>query len=204
MHLILISPPDFRPEEIRWLEAFFNAGLTRFHIRKPEAEHSVLYSYMNRLPAKISSASVLHYYFDKKTNETWNLQGGHDSSKQRKEKAGTPVHIELREQLNAISTSVHHPDELSKTMHYKYVFCSPVFPSISKPGHHPKSDWDINKIKHKTSCIALGGIRSSNIEQAFRKGFEGIALLGSIWNKPSLEEALDEFIKCKRECDRLS
>lgn len=87
-----------------------------------------------------------------------------------------------------ISISVHSLTDILRLNHsYNYVFISPVFDSISNRGYNAK-------IKIKTfqkfletpnrnvKVIALGGIKEENIPLAYATGFDGVAMLGYIWN----------------------
>jgi thiamine-phosphate pyrophosphorylase len=69
--------------------------------------------------------------------------------------------------------------------YYDYAFISPVFDSISKPGH--RSSYDVNQLKialmeSGKKIIALGGVDEHKIQMLHHIGFYGIALLGAIWS----------------------
>ena len=71
---------------------------------------------------------------------------------------------------------------------------SPVFDSISK-SDYKRVEFDFTKRQNKeTKLIGLGGIQSENVDQAIRMGFEGVALLGAIWNNSN---PINEWNLCK-------
>ena len=47
----------------------------------------------------------------------------------------------------------------------------------------------------KPSVFALGGIRKKKIKRLSEVGFDGVALLGSIWGSRDPLRALNEFLK---------
>lgn len=74
-----------------------------------------------------------------------------------------------------------------------YLFLSPIFDSISKPGY--PAAFDLSELKKhlherrsEAKIIALGGINSTNVSEAKRMGFDGVAVLGSVWkNNDTIE-----------------
>ena len=103
------------------------------------------------------------------------------------------------------STSVHHlPDILDLPACFKYVFYSPVFPSISKPSYNPKISLitlqqDINGLKEKKAglpnIIALGGIQTENVKKVKDIGFNGAALMGALWQSTDPVQAFTNIKK---------
>ena len=66
-----------------------------------------------------------------------------------------------------------------------YVFLSPLFDSISKPGYHSAIDpaEAAERLRRrKGRIVALGGIRPANIARVRRIGFDGAAVLGAAWS----------------------
>ena len=52
-------------------------------------------------------------------------------------------------------------------------------------------------VKSKIKIIALGGVSASGIPDVKNYDFDGIAVLGTIWNEP--EKAISNFKKLKEE-----
>jgi thiamine-phosphate pyrophosphorylase len=78
---------------------------------------------------------------------------------------------------------------------HERVFVCPVFDSISKPGH--TAAFDLSAVKkvlareHDADIIALGGVSPDKIDLIRDTGFDGVAVLGALWNA---EDPI-EFIK---------
>ena len=107
--------------------------------------------------------------------------------------------IKQFEGQNIISASFHTLHDLNENdFPYQYVFLSPVFDSISKPGYSAKFELkrlaeELKLIKNKNpflpKVIALGGISAKNIIQVKEAGFSGAALLGAIWESANPVQA---------------
>ncbi|MDB5263675.1 MAG: thiamine monophosphate synthase [Adhaeribacter sp.] len=103
------------------------------------------------------------------------------------------------------STSVHHlPDILDLPLPFRYVFYSPVFESISKPGYIPQ--YNLKAVKHDLAMlphekehlpfiIGLGGIKAENIKRVHELGFDGAAMMGALWQSPDPVQAFREIMK---------
>ena len=71
------------------------------------------------------------------------------------------------------------------------VFFSPVFPSISKLGCRPRAEYceeDLAVLlaartaaERRTEVIALGGITAERVARCGGLGFDGVAVLGAVW-----------------------
>jgi thiamine-phosphate pyrophosphorylase len=74
---------------------------------------------------------------------------------------------------------------------YDSVFFGPVFPSISKPGHGLGDNFSANElsallaqrtpVERHTHVLALGGITVERLPQVHALGFDGVGVLGAIW-----------------------
>ena len=60
--LILISPPTFKTGEVDLLCKLFDAGLKRFHLRKPNCKSEELREYLKQVPRKYLPNIVIHRY----------------------------------------------------------------------------------------------------------------------------------------------
>lgn len=99
-----------------------------------------------------------------------------------------------------LSSSVHQPEIISEQQHFDYLFLSPVFNSISKPGYAGFADasFTLQKSSPQPEVIALGGIDATNIHQLKAMNFDGAAVLGSIWQQP--EQAIFNFKVLQKIC----
>jgi thiamine-phosphate pyrophosphorylase len=101
------------------------------------------------------------------------------------------------------STSVHHlPDVLDLPPCFRYVFYSPVFESISKPGYSPKIDLlavqrILDRLKRSKGqlpiIIGLGGIHADNVKQVRDSGLNGAALMGALWQGADPVQAFNDI-----------
>jgi hypothetical protein len=73
---------------------------------------------------------------------------------------------------------------------WDYLVLGPVFDSISKPGYTARQFDSI-----PPNAIGIGGIQPANAGKVKQMGFRGAALLGAIWQEPSL--AVEVFIQAK-------
>ena len=93
----------------------------------------------------------------------------------------------------AFSTSVHAiTDWPTLAGRIELVYYSPVFASVSKPGYGPTMSIDetarqIRHIRQQADelplLIGLGGVQAETIRQVQDAGFDGAAVLGTLWQR---------------------
>ncbi|SFD32702.1 thiamine-phosphate pyrophosphorylase [Chitinophaga sp. CF118] len=97
-----------------------------------------------------------------------------------------------------LSTSIHNVETLHATSNdWNQLLLSPVFNSISKKGYAAAFDenFRLNKEGFEGNVLALGGINDITANKARDMQFDGIALLGAIWQEP--ERAVREFCRIR-------
>ncbi len=195
--LIVISDSDFRSDEAKVVNELFQAGLDLFHIRKYGASEESLLKLINEISAEYHSRLVIHH------NHEWGRAIGlnrfHYSEIDRK--AWKELNwIGLRSEV-IYSTSVHSIEEYNELPdHFSYAFLSPVFDSISK-ADYKAGTFDFAKRRNKeTKLIGLGGIQPDNVNQTIQMGFDGAALLGTIWNNT---DPINEWNLCRDAMHRV-
>ena len=102
----------------------------------------------------------------------------------------------------ALSASLHSWEEIKEVggAGLTYVFMSPVFNSISKPGYAATPGL-LRRPAGPFPCkvIGLGGVDKDSIGELIREGWDGAAVLGWIWKDPGMAvkryEQLIETIK---------
>ena len=188
MDLLAISPPGHFPGEPEWIGRLLDGGLCRYHLRKPGWTQPELRRFVEQLPESIRTRVVLHRHHP--LVETLGLGGWHfpdapGASRRLRQcrAAGVPS---LR-----LSRSLHRLRALSMRMeHCAYAFLSPVFPSISKPGHAPP--WTDRALREalrelhaaqSARVYALGGIQAENAARCRAWGFDGLVLHGCLWEQ---------------------
>ncbi|RRJ94539.1 thiamine phosphate synthase [Opitutaceae bacterium TAV4] len=203
-HLAVISPPDEHPRELALLPALFDAGLTRYHIRKPTWTRARLAAHLAAIPQKHHPRLILHTHHD--LAAAYAIGGFHD----RQSGAGVspasdwhkhffptaallrsrPIHT-LAELHTALTTYPPTHDTL---------LVSPIFPSISKPDHapspthlplpelsahlHARPFRKPHSANHTPQILALGGITPDRLATTAALGFDGAAILGALWQSP--------------------
>ncbi|MFT3782411.1 MAG: thiamine phosphate synthase [Nibricoccus sp.] len=192
MKLVVISPENYEPREHAVLAQLLAAGLKRYHVRKPAWDYHALRNYLRVVPEEWRSRLVLHQHHGL-ANE---LGCGGMHFKDSKGGARTLGGSRLSESPSAnanlfTSRSCHTLETLEAALgHFSSVFFSPVFPSISKFDHLPAVELsDVSALlarrtepQRTTKVVALGGIKPENCVRALELGFDGVAVLGALWN----------------------
>jgi thiamine-phosphate pyrophosphorylase len=197
MQLIIISPSTTFPDEAATVSALFEAGLQRFHLRKPSFSEEEMEDYVKTLPKEHLNKVVVHSAHV--LREKHQLGGIHFTKK-------NVIPEEIKKVLRpySVSCSAHSYKEAEeKTEGTDYIFLSPVYDSISKSGY--MSGFQPFELKRfirnynlhskgtqRAKIFALGGIDENNINSLKEMGFEGAALLGGIW-KGNKQNVLEKF-----------
>ncbi|MDF2450263.1 MAG: thiamine monophosphate synthase [Bacteroidota bacterium] len=176
--VIVISSPTPVSKEAHLINHLFDEGLSVFHLRKPDSSSQELVLLLQEInPLHYTKIALhSHHYLAK----SFGINRLHYTEASRKQLLDT----DLSENENTLSTSVHTVQDFSVlSNHFNYAFLSPVFDSISKP-EAKSSSFDLSTLNSNknTKIIALGGINIDNCIDAFELGFDGVALLGTIWN----------------------
>lgn len=179
--LIVITRPDFFPEEGNILFRLFHGGMERLHIRKPGCTRASLLKLLDAIPPAYYPRIVLHDRFEIAADPSFGypLGGIHLNSRN----PAIPSGYE-----GAVSRSCHTLKEIKQTGRYEYVFLSPVFPSISKEGYGAGMDLETLRDAARQGyihekVIALGGLCAATIPLIREIPFGGIAVIGSVWGK---------------------
>ena len=183
MKLVVISPVHDDRREIAVLGGLFAAGLERYHVRKPHASATKLAAWLGAIPAEWRARIVLHQHHE--LVDQFGLGGRH----WRDDAAAPPSPLRAGK---VASRSCHDFPTLRAALgHYDSVFFGPAFPSVSKPGHGPREGISFDEIsallaartadERRTRVLALGGITAKNAPRALALGFDGVAVLGAIW-----------------------
>jgi thiamine-phosphate pyrophosphorylase len=187
----IITHSSHIPDETKIWEQLLNQGADSILLRKPgwlEADYVSLLSRTN--PACYSKLMIAEHVT---LCERYGLQGIHFGEAARASITG--------EQLNnwqqkgwLLSTGIHSADTLHvASNNWSQLLLSPVFDSISKPGYRSafEENFRLNKDGFEGNVLALGGINHTTAGKARDMQFDGIALLGAIWENP--ENAVSEF-----------
>lgn len=195
MQIVVISPASADPREVPAMRGLFEAGLERYHVRKPSWSLAELQAWITGLPAAWRPRLVLHQHHG--LVDTLGLGGRHERD-QGPAEAGS------------LSRSCHTASALARLMaRYAQILFGPVFPSISKAGYGPGADmpWaGLSALLHarkpagSARVLAVGGITPERLGRCRDLGFDGVALLGAVWSEPDPVEA---FGRVRAELTRL-
>ena len=189
MDILLITQPQLKQNEAHLITKLFDAGLKRLHVRKPAHSALEISCLLDAIPEHLLTNIVIHRHPELVAD--YGLAGYHHMDQE-----------ELRHCKGTSSRSIHSLSNLSSLDdELDYAFFGPVYKSISKKDYEPKVALpkikevltDISKNKNRPKIYALGGIRRKKIIALSEVGFDGFALLGSIWGHSDPVNALIKF-----------
>ena len=197
--LVVITPADHLPGETECWKELLSAGADAILLRKPGWTED---DYVNLLeqtdPAVYPHILIAQYC---QLQQRYGLLGAHFSENLRN--STPPQWLEaLRSEGCLLSTGIHHTKDLPVMRAYwDLLLLSPVFDSISKPGYKGQVETDFRLQRDiragNARVLALGGMDQSNAGLAQQMGFDGIALLGALWQEP--DKAVQHFTEIKKE-----
>lgn len=178
--LYAVSPAFEYEDELNWALRLLDAGLKRYHFRKPNwsAERCALW--LRAVPRAYRRQISIHQHYTQV--EDFELGGLHRPDRAC---AAWPIadssHLPwlFSRSLHALSAL----DEVADSV--DYVFLSPVFTSISKVNYGPT--WTESDLKQALAqprhfaLIALGGMAAPTVGRAMALGFDALALHGCLW-----------------------
>jgi hydroxymethylpyrimidine/phosphomethylpyrimidine kinase len=217
--LVVISPPEIRPDEALLVKRLFAAGLERWHLRKPGVPIAEVERLLEGLTSEERARTVTHRHPE--LVEKYGLLGYHlretESSPVQALRLGRSLHpsgaLRLAHAEGRRVTISSDPNTGTPLFegHPEWLFLSPLFPSLSKDGygtgeaalaaHRGLRDWLELRRQRDPDCalLALGGIGARQMTAAAELGFDGAAVLGALWNAPDPELA---FVQLRSEADR--
>ena len=202
MKSIVISAQKSIEKETEIVTQLFKEGLTRFHLRKPHYSYKKMKDYLDKIPSEYHNRIIIHS--NHKLAHKYNLKGIHLAVKDRDTSLRNWLRIKSIKRKNkwiTVSTSFHSINELDKYNDlYDYVFLSPIFDSISKKDYQSGfKAFSLTSATQRSNykVVALGGVDSHNIKDAFNMGFWGCGFLGTIWTNDS---PIDKFIEIRDTC----
>ncbi|MDA3854259.1 MAG: thiamine phosphate synthase [Bacteroidales bacterium] len=190
--LHIISYPDIFDGEAKVLIDLMQHFDVRVHLRKPKVSEEDYISLVKQLPESYYSKLILHAAYHLAL--TYDFGGLHFSTSKRNLANSVGLN-------NKKSTSCHSLEELkSLSENYSSCFLSPIFESISNEAY--RGDLNLKEVEeylksdHTIEVIALGGIHPGNIRAIKDMGFDGAAVLGTVWgNMPSKNDFFRARVK---------
>ncbi|MCH8318134.1 MAG: thiamine phosphate synthase [Bacteroidetes bacterium] len=227
MKIIVISSQNQITNEHYVIEKLFDNGLEYFHLRKPAFSRSEMEKYINKIPEDYRKRVMIHSHPE--LINKYNLKGIHFNRRNPFD-----IELFDKEKNNILfSQSVHSLKEFETIVpELNYVILSPIFDSYSKKRYKSKFSKEqlkefLSNYKKKNvlmcssvqvftntrthehtnttvDVIALGGIDKNKIAEAYELGFDGIALLGTLWNyfekTRDIDKIIEKFISIKEKC----
>nr|WP_295921429.1 thiamine phosphate synthase [uncultured Dyadobacter sp.] len=189
MDLIVISNPEKVAGEASIINDLFTEGLECLHLRKPGYSEEQLAALILSIAPEWRGRISLHQHHG--LAERLGIRRLHFTEANLD--TVPPQHLAaLHDSGFVLSTSIHHPDRL-RTLPgwFHYVFLSPVFDSVSKRGYQAALpvDFKLDRSGFPGKVIALGGIEYGNLARVPDMGFDGAAVLGTIWQNPAAASA---------------
>ena len=194
MNLIILTTPNFLPDEAEVLTALLSHGLYRLHLRKPGCTEAELDALIRQLPPAYYPRISLHDHFPLQAR--YHLGGIHLNSRN----PDVPTGFQ-----GLVSRSCHTLEEAARYAPLTdYYFLSPIFDSISKQGYRAgfteqqlRQAAEQGIINEKT--IALGGVTADKLPYLASLGFGGAAFLGDIWSgyhsREDIPDVMEHFLK---------
>lgn len=189
MKIIAITLPKALDEDLYLMQTLLDKGIDTLHLRKPLADVSYCRMLLSKLTPHHRAKIIIHDY-PELYNE-FSLKGIHINKNV----------VALPEGYNGLKTrSCHSVEEVVKYKgEYDYLFLSPIFNSISKPGY--QSAFTHSELCHASAqgiidakVIALGGVTFDRISYLKELNFGGIAMMGGIYHIDVLH-MIDEIDK---------
>ena len=185
--IIISNPTDFEGE-IGLIEQLLTDKSLVFHLRKPEKTHEELTEFLRQISPKFYRQIVLHAHHD--LLKKYKLKGVHFTEIIRQklsDEALISVVKILQKKGLTVSFSLHSLEAIEQLpCTADYVFLSSIFQSISKIDY--PSAFSVESLTHffenrqsTVPVLALGGVCNDNIEIIQAIGFQGYALMGSVW-----------------------
>ncbi|AWH74010.1 thiamine phosphate synthase [Dokdonia sp. Dokd-P16] len=179
--IILISSEKTSESEIETLHQLFEAGLSHFHLRKPDASLDEHIAYLNMVDSAYHNRIMTHNFHKELCNQ-FNIMGVHLEEAMWRAQGDRleDYVISFTSKGNIVSSSYHEPQDLaSQAVRFAYTLLSPVFSAISKSDMQGRG-FDVRHINK--DIVGMGGINATTTPEALKLGFKGVGALGGIWN----------------------
>lgn len=199
MRIVVVSPPGDSLNEQRWVSALLDAGLERYHLRKPAWPEVRTASWLESLPKRYRGRIVLHTHHS--LARRFGVLGVHFPDQDGPPERATAHAATFR------SRSCHDLVAVERALgRFAAIFLGPVFSSFSKPGYGPmpeKALRGVSKLlaqrtqaRTATEVIAIGGIARERLAECADLGFDGVAVIGAVWGA---RDPLAEFLSLQEQ-----
>ena len=182
-------------EMLARIECALHAGARLLQLREPQLGQEKYVTYARRVTA------LAHRYgawvllnADPALVEVCGADGVHLSSRRLMALAGRPL-----PQTYRVAASCHNAGEIAQAARVgaDFAVLSPVLPTASHPGEAALG-WDEFarlRMHSDVPLYALGGMRSEHLPEARRRGAHGLAMIGGVWEAPSIDGAMENMLR---------
>lgn len=177
--LLLITNQYSIKDEAKIIQQIAAFDTCIIHVRKPHYSLSRMKKWLEQFSIKTTQKMMLHQHHQLYAD--FPIRGIHLKESHKNSDISLP-----KEPKITLSAAYHNAVEAQQQSCYDYSVLSPVFDSISKANVKGK---EFNVQNSKKPIIALGGVDAENMKVACKLGFQGVAVLGSIWHSKNPVEA---------------
>lgn len=196
--LIVITHPTPVAKEATIINSLFDEGMDVLHLRKPDATAEELKELFAGIQTKYHSQIALHQHHRLAGN--FDIKRLHYTEQHRK-KTDEAEWLNLKERGFILSSSIHKiEDAETLSLFFAYAFFGPVFNSISKSNYSALTPSDFMVPATETKLVAIGGMDKNNITKALEMGFDGVAILGAVWQNA---DPLKSFKNIQKACSSI-
>ena len=207
MKLIVVCSAYDIENEIGLIELMLRKGMDKFHLRKPNYTTKYDETFLDRLHPKFIKLIISHSRHNMAFR--YKLKGINLGRNHKRTKLKTFWKVFKMKLINKKLIVTSEFDSLTQfnasRYPYDYVMLSPVYDSISKKGKRSKFNHSRLKKAFKTKknyeVYAGGGITASRIAHCQELGFDGVVVMGSIWES---EDPIASFEECLNVCNKLA
>lgn len=199
MEMVVVSNPVPLKGEPEILNRLFDLGLPVLHLRKPDYSEIKCRELIKKIKPEHHHKIAMHQHHELAAD--FEMHRFHYPEKWRRENS---IPLKLKGQI--YSTSIHSLKEFSEDLSiFEYVFMGPVFDSISKTGYKAiKNNQHPNNLNNNTVKVyGIGGITSCNGLKTKEYGFNGIAMMGYLWQQRDPVSTYQLLIKKWNTTDQL-
>ncbi len=192
-HFAVISPTMERPGERKIVLRLFENGLTAFHLRRPHWSATQFKNWLSAFPAELRSRVFVHQY--PQLVRKFGLAGfhlAHGTAFPSISACGM-----LSAQCEDFQSVLRCGEKCARIM------LGPVFPpekyDVTVPRRTPEEYAAIVAYWRahggKAEVLAFGGVNAGNIRFCREAGFDGVGVVGAVWDAADPVKAFKNLIR---------
>lgn len=176
----IFTHPEPLANEAQHLNALLDAGAETVVLRKPGWIKEQYVQLLEQLDGKHYARMMIAGLPE--VASSFGLKGVHMSELKRQ---ALPGNQQLPHYLHC-SAAIHTTDAINILGNdWDTLVLSPVFDSISKKGYQAAFDSGLKIAECSCNVLALGGINEDTAGKVRRMGFDGVVVMGALWQDPA-------------------